>query len=277
MAVAAGCGFKRDATKGPMPAGSKLVQIDVDPGALNNLYPADVAVLGDAKAVLHQMVAMARDTLPEARLQPRPGVAERVQALKQRWLEICRPMLTSAQTPIEPFRITGEFSQLVDHDQTIVLHDAGGTRGYICQHYEATRPGGFIGYGVQSAMGWSLGAAMGAKVAAPDKLVAAFIGDEAFYETAIDLETSIVCNTPILVVLLNNRQDSLNGWTRWRGAGASTPRSARSGGRAAKISLRWRGRWAPSRSGSRTPSRSGPRWSGPSPPSTRGAPAWSSS
>ena len=210
VAVAVGCGFKRDATKGPMPAGSKLVQIDVDPGALNNLYPADVAVLGDAKAVLHQMVATARDTLPEARLQPRPGVAERVQALKQRWLEICRPMLTSPQTPIEPFRITGEFSQLVDHDQTIVLHDAGGTRGYICQHYEATRPGGFIGYGVQSAMGWSLGAAMGAKVAAPDKLVTAFIGDEAFCETAIDLETSIVCNTPILVVLLNNRQDSLN-------------------------------------------------------------------
>jgi thiamine pyrophosphate-dependent acetolactate synthase large subunit-like protein len=110
---------------------------------------------------------------------------------------------------LDPFRITNEFSRLVDHDQTIVFHDAGGTRGYVCQHYEATRPGGFIGYGVQSAMGWSLGAAMGAKVAAPDKLVVAFIGDEAFGETAMDLETAVVCGTPILVVLLNNREDSL--------------------------------------------------------------------
>ncbi len=50
---------------------------------------------------------------------------------------------------------------------------------------------------------------MGAKVAAPDKLVTAFIGDEAFCETAMDLETSVVCAVPILVILLNNREHSL--------------------------------------------------------------------
>jgi acetolactate synthase-1/2/3 large subunit len=209
VAIAIGCGFKRDATKGPMPADAKLVQVDVDAGALNNLYQADVAVLGDAKVVLRQTIDAARAMLPESRLQPRPDVVERIAALKRRWLDLCSPMLRSAERPINPFRVTAEFSRLVDPDATIVLHDAGGTRGYICQHYETTTPGGFVGYGVQSAMGWSLGAAIGAKVAAPDKLVAAFIGDEAFYEVAMDLETSIVCGLPILVVLINNREDSL--------------------------------------------------------------------
>jgi len=209
VALAIGCGFKRDATKAPMPAATTLIQVDVDPGALNHRYPADLAILGDAKSVLGAMVDAARRLVPASRLEPRPEVAARIRERKAAWLELCRPMLTSAERPINPFRVAAEFSRLVDHDATIVVHDAGGTRGYICQHYEATRPDGFLGYGVQSAMGWSLGAAMGAKVAAPDRLVAAWIGDEAFGEVAMDIETSVVCETPILVVLLNNRADSI--------------------------------------------------------------------
>jgi thiamine pyrophosphate-dependent acetolactate synthase large subunit-like protein len=209
LIVAIGCGFKRDATKGPAPDHAALIQVDVDPGSLNDRYPADLAILGDARAVLGQLLATARTRLPAERLAPRPDVLATLAERRRRWWELCEPILTSDARPIEPFRVTREFSRLVDHDRTIVLHDAGGTRGYICQHYEATNPTGFIGYGVQSAMGWALGAAMGAKVAAPDKLVVAFMGDEAFLEVGMDLETSIVCDTPILLVLLNNRQHSL--------------------------------------------------------------------
>jgi thiamine pyrophosphate-dependent acetolactate synthase large subunit-like protein len=209
LVVAIGCGFKRDATKGPMPATTKVVQVDVDPAALNDRYRADLSILGDARTVVRQLIDAAAVDLPASRLEPRPAVAATIDVRRKRWWALSEPLLTSAARPIEPFRIAWEFSQLVDHDSTIVLHDAGGTRGYICQHYLATVPGGFIGYGVQSAMGWALGAAMGAKVAAPDKLVVAFMGDEAFLETAMDLETSIVCETPILLILLNNRADSL--------------------------------------------------------------------
>lgn len=209
VVLALGCGFKRDATKGPMSAEAKLIQVDVDPGALNDRYEADIAILGDARTVLAQMIVAAEAKLPADRLAARRDVITTVAERKERWWSLSEPILTSDARPIEPFRVAWEFSRLVNHDTTIVLHDAGGTRGYICQHYEATYPGGFIGYGVQSAMGWALGAAMGAKVAAPDKLVVAFMGDEAFLETAMDLETSIVCDVPILLILLNNREHSL--------------------------------------------------------------------
>ena len=79
---------------------------------------------------------------------------------------MCQPLLYSEDTPINPFRVTREFMELVDPAQTIVLHDAGTVRGTTSQHYVATQPQSFIGFGVQSAMGWSLGAAMGAKKAA---------------------------------------------------------------------------------------------------------------
>ena len=61
-------------------------------------------------------------------------------------------------------------------------------------------------------MGFSLGAAIGAKLAAPDKFVVAVMGDEAFGETALDLETAVRGDIPILVVVKNNsghkRQDT---------------------------------------------------------------------
>ena len=79
-------------------------------------------------------------------------------------------------------------------------------RGTTSQHYIAPRPRSFLGFGVQSAMGWSLGAAIGAKKAQPDKLVTAFIGEEALNETAMDIETSIRNDAPILLIVKNNRK-----------------------------------------------------------------------
>jgi len=69
----------------------------------------------------------------------------------------------------------------------------------------APTPRSFVAFGVQSGMGWTLGAAMGMKLAAPDKLVTAFVGDEAFGETAMELETAARNKLPVLWVLLNNR------------------------------------------------------------------------
>jgi len=209
LVIVIGCGFKRDAVKGPSPEHLSMIQVDVDPDALNDRFAADLSIVGDARTVIEQLIAAARAELPADRLLPRPEVAATIVARRAEWLAACEAHLASEAVPIDPFRVTREFSTLVDHDRTIVLHDAGGTRGYVAQHYDATVPDGFIGYGVQSAMGWALGAAMGAKVAASDRLVVAFMGDEAFLEVAMDLESSVVCGVPILVVLLNNRADSI--------------------------------------------------------------------
>ncbi len=227
VVLTVGCGFKKHATRAPMPSATKHIQVDVEPTELNKESRADIAILGDAKVVLQQMVEAAKSLLPNSRLHPRTEIIERVQTLRDRWWAISRPMLTSTERPVNPFRVTWELSQLVNPDETIVLHDAGGTRGTTCQHYIATVPHSFVGFGVESAMGWSLGAAIGAKAAAPDKLVATFMGDEAFCETAMDLETSVLFDTPILVVLLNNRGDTL----AQRGENAALASSRWAGGR----------------------------------------------
>jgi thiamine pyrophosphate-dependent acetolactate synthase large subunit-like protein len=200
-----GCGFKQHATMAPIGKATIHIQVDVDASELSKETLADLAILGDAKLVLRQLLDSARASLAPARLTPNRGRLEQIAALRARWNAISQPLLTSDEAPLNPFRVTGELMQLVDPDTTILLHDAGSVRGTTCQHYIARRPRSFLGFGVQSAMGWSLGAAIGAKTAAPDRLVAAMIGEEAFAETALDIETSIRAGVPILIVVLNNR------------------------------------------------------------------------
>jgi len=201
-----GCGFKQHATVSRPSQRTKHIQVDVDPVEVNRDHVADVAILGDARVVLKQLTEAARSRLPAARLAPVEQRKQELKALNERWMTVCEPLFASEETPINPFRVTREFMKLVDPTQTIVLHDAGTVRGTTSQHYIAPRPRSFLGFGVQSAMGWSLGAALGAKKARPDKLVVAFIGEEAFNETAMDIETSVRNDAPILVIVKNNRK-----------------------------------------------------------------------
>jgi acetolactate synthase-1/2/3 large subunit len=200
-----GCGFKQHATIVRPSARIKHIQVDVDPTEMNRDHLSDVAILGDAKIVLRQLADAAKSRLPSARLAPIERRSKEIEELRGRWAKVCQPLLYSDDTPINPFRVTREFAELVDPAQTIVLHDAGTVRGTTSQHYLATQPQSFIGFGVQSAMGWSIGAAMGAKKAHPDKLVVAFIGEEALNETAMDIETSVRNDAPILIIVKNNR------------------------------------------------------------------------
>jgi acetolactate synthase-1/2/3 large subunit len=199
-----GCGFKQHAVMAPMPKAASHIQVDIDATELHKEQLADVAILGDAKLVLRQLLDAARK-LPAARLKPNDKRRAELANLRDKWDALSRPLLTSDDAPLNPFRVTGEFAKIADPDTTVLLHDAGSVRGTTCMHYIATRPRSFLGFGVQSAMGWSLGAAIGAKTASPDKLIATVIGEEAFAETALDIETSVRGGAPVLIMVLNNR------------------------------------------------------------------------
>lgn len=200
-----GCGFKKHATIRKFPQPITHIQIDVDENELHRDRSAEVAVQGDAKLVLRQMIEYARSELPKARLEARHDIIRTVAQRRDEWNAVCRPLLHSEESPINPFRVTYELSQLLDPKETIMLHDAGSVRGSTCQHFPAVRPRGFVGFGVESAMGWSMGAGIGAKLAAPDKFVVSVMGDEAFAETAMDLETAVRTGVPILIVMKNNK------------------------------------------------------------------------
>jgi len=200
-----GAGFRQHATEKVPRDGVQHVQVDVEGLELNRHHDADVALLGDARVVIEQLIEAARTHLPAERLRPLQARLDELGELRARWNTVSEPLLHSREVPINPFRVTAELNRLVDPAKTIILHDSGTVRGSTAQHYMATTPRGFLGFGVASAMGWTVGAAMGARKACPDKLVVAIVGEEAFNETALDIETSVRAHAPVLFIVKNNR------------------------------------------------------------------------
>jgi len=132
------------------------------------------------------------------------AVSEEIRELKREWMDSWNPRLTSDEIPINPYRACWDIAHRLDRHNTILLHDAGVTRAYVSHHYEALFPTGFIGFGGTSAMGWSVPAAMGAKLAHPDKTVVNVTGDGSFGLTGMEIETAARNDIRTLTVILNN-------------------------------------------------------------------------
>ena len=94
-----------------------------------------------------------------------------------------------------------ELWNAVDPDTTMITHESGTSRDIQCVFYDSTVPRSYLGWGQSSQLGFSLGLAMGAKIANPDKLVVNVMGDGAVGMTAMDWETAARNNIAILTVV----------------------------------------------------------------------------
>lgn len=97
-----------------------------------------------------------------------------------------------------------DLQQALDTRNVIITADSGNPRDQISPFYVAEEPNGYIGWGKSTQLGYSLGLALGAKLAAPDKLVVNFLGDAAVGMSGMDIETSVRSRIPILSVVVNN-------------------------------------------------------------------------
>jgi thiamine pyrophosphate-dependent acetolactate synthase large subunit-like protein len=187
-----------------IPAGKKIVHATVDPRDLNKDYVADVPVLGDASLVLTALLEELRSQRGKIGRPERAAVEKELHAARETWKARWAPKLVSDELPINPYRVIGEFMKAVDTRETIVTHDSGNPRDQLLPLYESPVPRGYIGWGHSTQLGFSLGCAMGAKLACPEKLVVNFMGDTAFGMVGMDVETAVRERIPILTILLNN-------------------------------------------------------------------------
>jgi acetolactate synthase I/II/III large subunit len=161
-----------------------------------------VALLGDAKLVLTQLVEAVKDRLGGK--LPNASPAAEIAAERAAWLTRWEAKLRSRESPITPYHVMAEFIRVVDPAGAIVTHDSGSPRDQLLPFYCATRPRGYLGWGKSHQLGTGLGLAIGAKVAAPDKFCVNFMGDAAFGMTGLDIETAVRAGIPSLTIVLNN-------------------------------------------------------------------------
>jgi thiamine pyrophosphate-dependent acetolactate synthase large subunit-like protein len=186
-----------------IPPGKIIIQATNNEWDVNRDYRADYAILGDAKLVLRQIIDEVRRQSSNPASE-RDDVAEEVKTVRLAWLQEWMPKLTSQDVPLSPYRVIWDLMNTVDRRNTIITHDSGGPRNQITPFWESLVPGSYIGWGKSTQLGFGLGAIMGAKLAAPDKLCINLMGDAAIGMVGMDIETAVRANIPILTVVLNN-------------------------------------------------------------------------
>ena len=198
-----GCSFTRHGMTTTIPPGKVMVQVTNDPTDINKDYPIDYPIIGDARIVLGQLIEAVKDRLGSDRRSSATTVEE-VKKVRDEWLGMWMPKLTSNEAPINPYRVIWELMQTVDPAGAIVTHDSGSPRDQMVPFYRAAGPRSYIGWGKSHGLGTGLGLTIGAKLAAPEKLAINWMGDAAFGMVGLDFETAVRCGIPILTLVSNN-------------------------------------------------------------------------
>jgi len=186
----------------PLPPGKAVIQVSIDEMDVNVNYPIQHAIIGDAKIVLQQLI----DEVGKQRGKRRRNsalvkeIAEQKEASRKDWM----PYFTSNDVPINPYRVIWDLMHTVDLKRTTITHDSGNPRDQLCHTWEPIIPRGYLGWGHTSTLGFSIPAMIGAKLACPDRLCVALLGDASIGQQGMDIETSVRNKLPILMVVLNN-------------------------------------------------------------------------
>jgi acetolactate synthase-1/2/3 large subunit len=199
-----GCSFSTTTYGVAMPKGARIAHATLDPADINKDLRAEWALVGDAGLTLEALLAEVRDRLHGGPRGRSGAVTQQIKQLKSEWLGQWMPRLLSDATPLSPYRVIWDLLHTVDVANTIITHDAGSPRDQISPFWEPVAPLTYIGWGKTTQLGYGLGLAMGAKLAAPDKLCVNVWGDAAIGFTGMDFETAVRERIPILSVLLNN-------------------------------------------------------------------------
>ena len=193
--------------RSPRP-GTRIVHIDADPEVLGANYPTEAPVLGDARLVLEAMVARL-----EARAAPAPGFAgaERAARARSGKQAVFAPLAASDERPIRPERVIAALDRALPED-AVVVADPGTPCPYFSAYYTIRRAGrSFITNRAHGALGYALGASIGAQIGRPDAKVLCAMGDGSFGFAVGEFETVTRLGLPITFLVFSN---SAYGWIK---------------------------------------------------------------
>ena len=181
----------------PVAGKCKIIHLDVDPKVPGANYPADVALIGDAKMAL----SMLNEALADVK---RRIDAAAIETAKEQKFAKFQALAESNETPIKPEQLVAELSRALDSD-AIVVADAGTPCPYFSAYYPLRGNGRkFISNRAHGALGYSMAAAMGAHLAQPHVKCVAVMGDGSFGFTCGELETAARYRLPITFIVISN-------------------------------------------------------------------------
>lgn len=204
--ISIGCRFDDRLTGNPktFAKNAKVAHIDIDPAEIGKIISVDIPVVGDAKKALQQLLAE-----PIVRNNTEKWI-EKVTKDKNRVRSYDKK-----ERVVQPQAVIERVGELTNGD-AIVVTDVGQHQMWTAQYYPYQNERQLVTSGGLGTMGFGVPAAIGAKIANPDKEVVLFVGDGGFQMTNQELAILNIYKIPIKVIMLNNH--SLGMVRQWQEA-----------------------------------------------------------
>ncbi|MHC1591471.1 MAG: thiamine pyrophosphate-binding protein [Candidatus Helarchaeales archaeon] len=181
---------------------TKLIQIDIDPTEIGKNYPVTVGILGDAKAVLSEMIAEFR-SVGFQKDYKNTAYFQEIQGLKKEWNDFIKNWRDDNKVPVMISTVLSELREFLNRD-AIIVTSSGNTQAQILQEFPFYEPNTCITAGGFSTMGFTIPAALGVKLALPDRQVVGLLGDGDFMMTMQELATAVQYDLDVVFVVCNN-------------------------------------------------------------------------
>lgn len=195
--------FSDDTTMGwkTVPRDAKIIQVDIDPAEIGRQYEATLGVVADVDTFLRQLLAAVRSSAKRSsKGWPKVKLAGLQSELKKE-----RESLFGGpfdDEPVDKRVIVSELMRIAEEGSIVAVGTGVHTR--YASRMIVNRPRSFMRSGAFAAMGFAFPAAMGAKVAAPERQVVCLDGDGDFMMTVQDLETAVREQIHFVTVVFNN-------------------------------------------------------------------------
>jgi acetolactate synthase I/II/III large subunit len=174
---------------------AKKIHIDIDPSELHKNVRADAAITGDLRAVLQAWLPAIKGANHDAWLT-RIGELAGGPTVRDIAELPDNGRLCAAHVIHDIWKATA--------GRAIIVTDVGQHQMWTAQYYKVSEPGTFITSGGLGTMGFGVPAAIGAKLARPDREVWAIVGDGGFQMTQAELQTMVQENVKVNVAIINN-------------------------------------------------------------------------
>jgi acetolactate synthase-1/2/3 large subunit len=178
---------------------AKVVHVDIDPAEISKIRFADVPIVGDAREVIVDLLAAWADVPAEDRADTSAWWS-RLRTLQQEFpLGYAEP----EDGLLAPQKVIQRIGELTG-PEGVFASGVGQHQMWSAQFIQYERPHAWLNSGGAGTMGYSVPAAMGAKVGQPDRVVWAIDGDGCFQMTNQELATCVINDIPIKVAIINN-------------------------------------------------------------------------
>jgi acetolactate synthase-1/2/3 large subunit len=186
---------------------TKLIQVNIDQLDIGRNYPVDVGIVADAQIALRQILEAVKGDWKKKEKDRQPWLA-RVKKWKTEWMAKIESDNRGEEDPVSTNRLAFEVNRALPKDANVITDT-----GDIQQAYEGYgviyTPNTFFNNAGMAQMGWATSAVMGVKLARPDKVALAIVGDGSFIMSNYALATAVEYKIPVIWLVINNYGQSI--------------------------------------------------------------------